>query len=120
MSNITGGIGYSGANNGVFARIAPTIARNVGGKRCHFAGMPPITSGDEADRPVRNNIGNAVRSARVTSIQAGGAHTPHRNGIYQRMSRRSGQHRAAIGQRRSVRNATHHACHNDTVTTVTE
>lgn len=67
MSNITGGIRYTGANNGVFARIAPTIVENVGGKYTSIAEMPPIARPNEADRSVENDAEDGTRHARVTT-----------------------------------------------------
>lgn len=55
MPNLSGEIRQAEAKDGVFARIAPTIVENVGGKYASIAEMPPIARPNEADRSVEND-----------------------------------------------------------------
>lgn len=90
MPNLSGEIRQAEAKDGVFARIAPTIVENVGGKYASIAEMPPIARPNEADRSVENDAEGGTRHARVT-------HDSHR-------------HRTApAGQPPPDRNITRHA-----------
>lgn len=66
MPYLSGEIQQAEAKDGVFARIAPTIVENVGGKYASIADMPPIARPNEADRSVENDAENSTRHARVT------------------------------------------------------
>lgn len=69
MPNLSGEIRQAEAKDGVFARIAPTIVENVGGKYASIAEMPPIARPNEADRSVENDAEGGTRHARVTTIR---------------------------------------------------
>ena len=96
MPNLSGEIRQAEAKDGVFARIAPTIVENVGGKYASIVEMPPIARPYEADRSVEDDAEDGTRHARVTTIRTGTGQRPpdsHRRTGTSRVTRVSQRHR---------------------------
>ena len=102
MPNLSGEIRQAEAKDGVFARIAPTIVENVGGKYTSIAEMPPIARLYKADRSVENDAEDGTRHARVTTIRTDTGQRPpdsaRRTGTSRitRVSQRHRHHRDRI------------------------